>query len=217
MDKNQKSLISLRYWLQGASYSKASAALELMLSIQKEIRKDGVTPEYIHPIRVTNFARTLYGNLLYPEDTMIALLLHDVPEDYDFSFDELEKKFGSRAVNAIRLLTKKYRGARTPDEQYFKSMIHDPIASIGKACDRIDNQGDMINVFTLSGQEHYVNETEQFIIPMLKEARREHPEQEPAYENLKYVLKSQIGLIRAIRRAESGEKQYSTPKTKKTD
>ena len=43
--------------------------------------------------------------------------------------------------------------------------------------------------------EEYISECEKHILPMLKEARRIFPEQEPAYENIKLVLMSQIELI----------------------
>ena len=54
----------------------------------------------------------------------------------------------------------------------------------------------MPGVFTPEKQHEYIVECETWIIPMLKLARRKFPEQEPAYENLKRMLTSQIELLR---------------------
>jgi hypothetical protein len=59
----------------------------------------------------------------------------------------------------------------------------------------------MLNVFSLTKQKYYIEETETLILPMLKQARRRFPDQEPAYQNIKLILNSQIELIRAVQRA----------------
>jgi hypothetical protein len=41
----------------------------------------------------------------------------------------------------------------------------------------------------------------------LKEARRLFPKQEPAYENIRHVLVSQIELLRAVHRARESDAQ----------
>jgi hypothetical protein len=72
------------------------------------------------------------------------------------------------------------------------------VASIVKPADRIDNQGSMVGVFTIEKQKSYIVETQEFILPALKEAKRRFPEQELAYENLKGMLSSQISLLQAV-------------------
>ncbi len=76
-------------------------------------------------------------------------------------------------------------------------MATDPIASIGKGGDRMHNLQSMIGVFTKDKQKNYVTEAENKIIPMLKLARRNFPQQELAYENIKLVLNTQMQLIKA--------------------
>lgn len=56
----------------------------------------------------------------------------------------------------------------------------------------------MVGTFTKEKQLSYTEETEKFVLPMLKTARRNFPEQESVYENEKLLLKSQIVLIRKI-------------------
>ena len=75
------------------------------------------------------------------------------------------------------------------------------IASVVKGADRIHNVQTMIDVFTYEKQKEYIRETQEFIVPMLKEARRRFPRQEPAYENIQHVLVSQAELLQAVHNA----------------
>jgi hypothetical protein len=77
-------------------------------------------------------------------------------------------------------------------------MLDCPVATVVKGSDRINNQSTMVGVFTPKKQMEYVRECEEHILPMLKSARRKFPDQEPAYENMKLVLTTQIAMVRAI-------------------
>lgn len=56
----------------------------------------------------------------------------------------------------------------------------------------------MVGGFKPEKQSSYIDETMDFVVPMLKEARRTFPEQEPLYENIKFVMTNQIILYRAM-------------------
>ncbi len=196
----QKLFIALRYWLIGISqndpqYLVALRALEYAKHIHCGYRKDGKTPEFQHQIEIAHYLRTLYSGLLYPGATLAATFLHDVPEDYDISFEEIEKEFGKQVCDAVRLLTKEYRGEKKDIDHYFEEMSQCPIASVIKGADRINNHQTMHPVFTGEKQKSYINETQTYIIPMLKKARHLHVEQEFIYENIKFVLKSQMIMV----------------------
>ena len=195
----EKLRISLKYWLLGSKYFKALKAMEFAEKIHIGKRKNG-DPEFIHQITIVQFLRTFAsGNfLLFPEDTLCVGFLHDTSEDYDISFDEFEIKFGKEVARAIKAMTKKYRGHRIPDSEYYAIMGEDPIASVVKGGDRIHNHQSMVGTFTLEKQKSYIEETEIHILPMLKKARSKFPEQESVYENEKLLLKSQISLIKEI-------------------
>lgn len=197
----QKLFISMRYWLIGISqndpqYVTALNALEYAKNIHIGFRKDGKTPEFQHQIEIAHYIRTLYKGLLFPGATLAAAFLHDVPEDYDISFEEIEHLFGKQVCDAVRLLTKVYRGEKKVMEHYFDEMAHCPIASVIKGADRINNHQSMHPVFTEAKQKSYVEETQTYIIPMLKKARHIHVQQEQIYENIKFVLKSQMVMVK---------------------
>ena len=54
----------------------------------------------------------------------------------------------------------------------------------------------MGNAFSVQKQLSYLVETEQLVLPMIKLASRAFPIQEPAFENAKLALRSQISLAR---------------------
>lgn len=202
MERFEKLRTALRYWLQGAadhdrSYIVAIRAFDFAMERHVGTRKDLVTPEFMHQLETTQFVRTLRGSLLYPAQTMAAMLLHDVHEDYGAPFAQIRDLFGPDVERAVRQLSKIREGVKISNEQYFMDMDC-PIATFCKGCDRINNQQTMLGVFTPQKQIAYIAETEQFILPMLKAARRRHPEQEGAYENVKWALRSQIQLLKAV-------------------
>lgn len=197
----QRLFISMRYFLIGMSYHDKSYlialdALEYAKGIHIGMRKDGKTPEFQHQLEIAHFLRSHLRTLMYPAETLAAAFLHDVPEDYSISFKEIRERFGKRVARAVKLLTKKYRGKKKDPHILFAKMAKNPIASVVKGADRINNHQSMHPVFTLNKQSDYTSETDEFIVPMLKTARHLHLEQEGVYENIKYVLKSQMQLIR---------------------
>jgi (p)ppGpp synthase/HD superfamily hydrolase len=187
----------IRAFLLGKSFYLAVEALGFAESYHTGIRKDGVTPEFHHQISIAHFARTL-AKLRHEEAVLCAALLHDVVEDYDVPIETIRTRFGNQVGDAVMLLTKKYRGAKKDTAQYYIDISNCPIASIVKGCDRIHNFQTMPNVFSGEKQTKYMFECESHILPMLNAARNRFPDQELAYENIKYALKSQIDLIRLI-------------------
>jgi (p)ppGpp synthase/HD superfamily hydrolase len=187
--------IAMRYWLHGCGYHNAVRAMEFAYKYHTGIRKDGETPEFHHQVSITSYLRTLHG-LKYQEEVLAVAFLHDIIEDHQVDLKVIFAEFGDDITRAVKLLTKK-NIIEAPDiETYFDSMSGCPIASIVKGGDRIHNFQTMIDIFTPEKKQKYIDECETYILPMLKEARRRFPEQEPAYENIKLVLMShQIELI----------------------
>jgi (p)ppGpp synthase/HD superfamily hydrolase len=200
MNGFQKRKLALRSWLQGRRYFKALEAMELAESMHKGVRKDGITPEFDHPVSVAIYVRTL-PDLLYPEETLVAALSHDLGEDYNVSQDYVTQRWGSLVGNAFEALTKVRNGIKKNPEQVKLDIGGCPIASIVKPSDRGHNQGAMVGVFTIPKQKSYIVETKEEILPVLKIAKRRFPQQEAAYENMKHLLMTQIALIEAVHAA----------------
>lgn len=203
MSNFNKKQTSLRYWLQGAEYFKALEAMEFARQFHTGVRKDGITPEFDHQVSIAQYVRTLYHGITNFEDTMATIFLHDVREDYDISFEEIESRFGLIVSNAVEAMTKEFRGFKRPIQSVFDNIANDPCASIAKGADRIHNFSSMVGVFRLEKQKEYIQEGKDYFLPMLKIARRKFPQQEPVYENIKTMLNSQMTLIESIHNAGS--------------
>lgn len=202
MTPTDKKIISMRYWLLGKGFNIALDAMEYASGFHTGKRKDG-SPEFDHQLSIAHYIRTLADEIIWPENTLAASFLHDVCEDYDVGFEEIEAKFGTSIKSAVNLLTKKHRGNSIDLTLYYREMINNPIASIVKGADRIHNIQTMTGVFDISKQKDYLKETEMYVLPMLKSSRRNFSLQEPAYENIKHVLYSQVYLIKAIHKAKN--------------
>lgn len=198
-----KKIVSMRYWLLGKEYHLALQAMEYAAGFHTGFRKDGCTPEFDHQLSIAHYIRTIIDELMQPEHALAAVFLHDVCEDYDVGFEEIEAHFGPEVKQAVFLLTKKHRGVDIDLGTYYTDMVNNGIASIVKGADRIHNIQTMTEVFDQEKQIKYLEETENLVLPMLKKARRKFPSQEPAYENAKLVLTSQLRLIRAIHEAKN--------------
>lgn len=195
MNKFEKLSVALRYWLLGRKYFKAVEAMEFASKLHVGLRKDGVTVEFMHQISITHYLRTL-SDLRSREETLIAGLLHDVVEDYNVPIEKIRDLFGEKIATAVLLLSKVINGVKKTNKEYYYAMQSDPIASIVKGGDRINNFQTMQGVFSVEKQIAYIRECEEHILPMLKEARRNFPDQELAYENIKHALVGQIQLLK---------------------
>lgn len=212
-DKYTKQFIAMRYWLLGRNYYVALDALEYAAQLHTGKRKDGTTQEYAHQLSIGRYVKSIATSLEHPEATLATVFLHDVCEDYSIGFEEIEARFGSEVCQAVWLMTKKFRGYRKADADYYREIADNKIASVTKGADRIHNIQTMLDVFTYEKQKEYIQETEEFVIPALKAARRRFPRQEPAYENIQHVLISQIELLRAVHRAQGSALGETNPGT----
>ncbi len=198
--RHKKQLATMRSFLEGRRYFKALQAMELSRSAEEGFRKDGVTPKFHHQLAVTRLLTTLEPHFRFPEETFAASFLHDIIEDHGdtFTVSFLDQKFGQIVSAAVWKLTKKSLGLVKSTDSYFSDMWTCPIASLVKLSDRAYNLQTMGGVFTLDKQEKYVGEVHEWFYPMIRKARREFPDQYPAYENLKILLRCQVTLIEGM-------------------
>ncbi len=193
----EKMRIALRYWLIGKGFYKAVEAMDFAEQYHSGKRKDG-SPEFSHQISQASLARTLINSIKHKEELFIVIFLHDSPEDVHISFEEIDNKYGNIAGNAIRLMTKLYRGVKTPNDIYYNNLVDSEIASVAKGIDRFHNILSMLGGFTPEKQVSYVEETIKKVLPLLKFGRRRFPEQTAAYENIKLVLIVQLRLYNEL-------------------
>lgn len=194
----QKHLISLRAWLDGSGKHQALQALEFARPLHDGLRKDGVTPEFAHQVFMMNFARSFSRSLLHADVTLAVLALHDVVEDKNVAVLDIQARFGDEIAQAVFLMTAPE--GETPDEKAarFQGMSASPVASVGKAIDRVHNVVSMVGVFSPEKVARYIAESEDLVLPMMKAARRRFPRQIPVYEISKLMISTHIHNIRIL-------------------
>jgi (p)ppGpp synthase/HD superfamily hydrolase len=201
MDKFGKKILTLRQYLAGAQYFDALKAMQFASTYHTGLRKGG-DPEFDHQISISLYALTL-KDVMFREEVIATIMLHDIREDYHVTDAEVRAlfdpgAFADRVSRGTENMTKEWRGVKKDEVALFDAMAEDPVASIGKGCDRIHNFQSMVGVFTPEKQLSYIDEGKRLFLPMLKKARRNFPKQALAYENIKHVLTTQIELIEAI-------------------
>ena len=190
-----KTKLVLKGWLQGRKYFNAMKAMEFAEVHHSGFRKDG-QPEFSHQVSQACLAMTFADSLSEIENTFCVIFLHDIYEDKDVSLEELARLFGERVSNAVRIMSKTSFNSeiKIPNDVYYLGIANDQITSVCKGLDRIHNLMTMKNAFSAKKMSDYIAETNQFVKPMLKKARKQFTEQVNVYENIKFIINNQIEL-----------------------
>jgi (p)ppGpp synthase/HD superfamily hydrolase len=184
--------ITARYWLVGkaendARYYLTLKALDIMLQFHTGLRKDGETHEAYHQLNIFSMLRALAPQLEQPATVLAVALLHDTYEDYPDSHEVLMREVPELMPYLVRV-SKVRDGQKISYDQYFGGMTQCPVTSVVKLVDRIHNLSTMAGVFSEEKEAQYVQDVYDYFYPMIKRARRLHPQQESAYELLKSTL-----------------------------
>jgi len=147
-------------------------------------RKDGL--EYVEHVIATGHLLIAHG--IKNDAVLAASILHDAIEDTDYTYERMEEEFNSDITNLVRLLTKE---DDVLIEEYFEKMATDVRALAIKAADRTHNISDMVKAFSIEKMEEYVAETENYILPQMKTARKMNIE----YGDLFVALSAHINAV----------------------
>lgn len=156
--------------------------------------KDKV-PYIVHPLLLA-----CHGFALgIDSDNLIATcLLHDVVEDCGVEAEELDVNDEIR--EAVVLLTfRKPEGVSRKEAkaEYYRKISGNKIASIVKILDRCNNISTMATGFTKEKMASYIEETEEFVFPLMEKVKHEYDD----YYNVSFLLKYQIcSLMETIKR-----------------
>ncbi len=136
-----------------------------------QIRKDGETPYIQHPLSAAYFLTKLRVD----EDTLIACLLHDVPEDTEYTLDDLEERFGENVRFLVEGITKLSKVHYRNDmearqiESLKKLFIHsaqDPRTILIKLADRLHNMSTLDAIPKPEKRARIARETLEIYVPI---------------------------------------------------
>ena len=103
---------------------------------------------------------------------------------------------------AVRLLT---RVKGEPLGPYYREIGENRVAAIAKLFDRCNNVSTMAGVFTLEKVWEYIDETREYVLPMLRQAKNQWPSDSNLFFVLKYHIISVIDGLEACLQAISNK------------
>lgn len=162
-------------------------------SHEGQLRKgpEGKREPYItHPLQMAAHAIALG---LTEDNLMSAILLHDVCEDCGVEPEELP--VNADVQEAVRLVTRVYGENK---EIYYRQIRENRIATLVKLIDRCHNVSQMSLAFSREKLWKYIDETEQYVLPLLMEARVKWSQYEPQYFLLEYQSNSILQTVKAL-------------------
>lgn len=154
-----------------------------------QYRKDGL-PYIIHPLKVCT---TLINYGIDDDIVLAASLLHDVVEDcidkMPLKGKELITEHGlnPEVLDIVNMLSKRHGLSQAELEIYFRKIRDNPKALLIKLSDRLHNSGTLY-AFSLPKMRKYVDETNNFILPIASYGKLYYPQ----YANALSILKTNI-------------------------
>ncbi len=171
------------------------------------VRKSSGQPYIVHPLLMASIAMAMDMK----EDNLIAvILLHDVVEDTDVSLEDLPVNSVVRhGVNRMTFRELQGENNDTAKARYFLELRDSREAIICKALDRFVNLYTMAGQFPIDKIRKNVIETDQLLMPVLREAKDIWPSMRTKIWLLRVMIRSvNETLAGAYNIPLSGERLY---------
>lgn len=159
-------------------------------------RKDG-TREFSHQLEMLGLALTFHDSLSKPFDVYMAVVAHDLCEDYPGCEERLVQQFPNVAPYSRRLSKFYDKHPAETYYDYFYAIADCEVCSVVKLIDRVHNLSTAPGVFSTEKILGYCDEVDTYFYDMLKTAKIKF-DQRCVYETLKFMLKTQTHTIRTL-------------------
>lgn len=173
-------------------------------------RRDG--SDYIdHPITVCRMLVNL-GSPLVTDVIAATAILHDVEEECHVSTEVIGQEFGMEVACLVDNVSRRKDEAL---EDFYQRVFSDPRSILIKGYDRITNIGNMAKMIENNQEvdrlERYIDDTETYVIKILKAGRRIYDEYSDLFVTCRDHLRSIIDIAkpyaREMRRRQEVEKR----------
>lgn len=151
-------------------------------------RKSSGQPYIVHPLLMATIAMSMGFR---SDDLFSVIILHDIVEDTDTSLSDLP--VNNVVKQGVKKMTaEKYEGETKNQTKvrYFHELLDDKNAIICKALDRFANLSTMAGEFEPERIKKNVVETDQLLLPILREAKDRYPELTPTIFLLRVMIRS---------------------------
>lgn len=185
----------LRGFASGAGMKQTLKALSFAREKHNgQLRKSG-EPYIVHPLMMACNAVSIGIR----EDAVIAtILLHDVCEDCGVSLAELPVSDEIRhAVDLMTFRVMDGESKETAKNRYYNLLLQSRAATLTKLVDRCHNVSSMAGTFSVQKLKAYIDETRQYVLPLLRKAKTVYAEDADVLFVLKYHIVSVVDSIDA--------------------
>ncbi len=168
-----------------------------------QLRKSG-EPYIVHPLTMACDATSMG----IKDDNIIAtILLHDVCEDCGVSLEELPvNDVVRRGVDLMTFTIMDNETKEIAKRRYYNMLVQSKEASITKLFDRCHNVSSMAGTFTIEKLKSYIQETREYVLPLLKQVKNKYPDESDILFVLKYHITSVVDAIElTMQTYENGE------------
>ncbi len=191
----EKMYTYIRGYATGANMRETLKALTFARKEHEgQLRKSG-EPYIVHPLTMACNALSLG---IRDDEVIATILLHDVCEDCDVSIQELP--VNDHVRHSVELMTFRVMTGETKEiakNRYYNLILHDRAATLTKLVDRCHNVSSMAGTFSREKLKSYIDETRQYVLPLLRSAKTAYPEDSDILFVLKYHMTSVVDSIEA--------------------
>ena len=180
----------VRFTAQAKNMSQTLKALKQMEQYHEGQTRNGKDkiPYIHHPLMMACHALAMN---LDDDDLIATILLHDVVEDCGAKVEDLDVSDAVRkAVSLVSFHEIEGMTKAEAKAQYFAHIREDRIAAMVKIIDRCNNVSTMATAFSKDRMIRYIDETEQYILPMIDHVKHTWEEYYDAVFLLNYQIRS---------------------------
>ena len=162
---------------------------------QERRSRHGFTTTYmVHPLTMACHALAMG---LRDDDIIAAALAHDMVEDAHMKPSDLPA--GDRVREAVRLVSKNQYDPNEKDweDRYYENIRKDPLASLVKCLDRVNNLAGMADAFSRKCMAEYAAETDKYY-PALLDVIRKEAEWNDAWWLLRYQMMTMLEAFKRL-------------------
>lgn len=194
--KAEKMFTFIKGYITNGNYPNTMSALYFARDCHAEQKRKSGEPYIVHPLSMVCHAISMGLN----DDRLFAsLILHDVVEDCGIRVECLP--VDEETKNVVSLVTftlKNHESKEDAKKRYYSDIAKSKIASLVKLIDRCHNVSTMASVFTPEKIKEYADETEQFVLPLIRVLKDDYPDLSNQLFILKYHLTSMVDLAYVI-------------------
>lgn len=215
---HEKMYTYLRGFASGARMKQTLKALSFAREKHSgQFRKSG-EPYIVHPLTMACNAVSIG---IEDDNVIAAILLHDVCEDCGVRVAELP--VSEEVKHTVDLLTFQIMEGETKEiarNRYYNLILQNRAATLVKLIDRCHNVSSMAGTFSEEKLNAYIEETRQYVLPLLRKAKAVYPEDSDILFVIKYHVVSVVDSVEAtmqvyrppkdgvVRAAEEGQVEH---------